>query len=98
MDTNGGSANRGSAVQVKSFKKIVEELLDLPDNQTCADCGAPKPKWADVSHGVFLCQLCAAEHRAMGPKVSRIKSCELDSFDDPEIEVGLCCFVPAYRR
>jgi len=42
------------------------------DNRICADCGAPDPKWASATIGVFLCLKCGDVHRALGPDVSKV--------------------------
>ncbi|RWR85819.1 C2 calcium-dependent membrane targeting [Cinnamomum micranthum f. kanehirae] len=31
----------------------LKELLDKSDNHTCADCGAPDPKWAPWTDGIY---------------------------------------------
>ncbi len=34
-------------------------------NNTCADCGAPDPKWASINLGVLICLECSGCHRSM---------------------------------
>ena len=66
--------------------KIIQELLSLPENQACADCGAKGPKWASVNIGCFLCIRCGGLHRKMGTHISKIKSTTLDSWSPEQIQ------------
>ncbi|KAL2101254.1 hypothetical protein ACEWY4_003015 [Coilia grayii] len=66
-------------------KKILLELAKQPDNNRCADCGAPDPDWASYKLGVFVCLKCSGTHRNL-PTVSRIKSIRLDFWDDELVE------------
>lgn len=48
-------------------------------NTDCCDCGAPFPTHASITFGVFLCELCAEEHKKeLGMEESFIKS--LDAY------------------
>ena len=49
----------------------------------CADCLAPEPGWASTNLGVLLCTQCAGCHRSLGPHISRVRSCSLDSWPPP---------------
>ncbi|KAK7940269.1 hypothetical protein WMY93_003595 [Mugilogobius chulae] len=64
-------------------KKILLELLKLPDNRACLDCGAPEPDWASCKLGVFLCLNCSGIHRNLSGKVKSIK---LDFWEDKLVE------------
>ncbi|XP_067086976.1 arf-GAP with dual PH domain-containing protein 2 [Osmerus mordax] len=64
-------------------KKILQELVKLPDNNHCADCGAPEPEWASCKLGVFVCLKCAGVHRNLS---GRIKSIILDFWEDDLVE------------
>ncbi|KAI1884088.1 hypothetical protein AGOR_G00222780 [Albula goreensis] len=66
-------------------KKILLELVKQPDNNRCADCGAPDPDWASYKLGVFVCLTCSGTHRNL-PTISRIKSIRLDFWDDQLVE------------
>ncbi len=39
--------------------KILQELLKLPENRYCADCGAKHPRWASSNLRVFMCIRCS---------------------------------------
>ncbi|KAL4647989.1 arf-GAP with dual PH domain-containing protein 2 [Arapaima gigas] len=66
-------------------KNILLELVKLPGNEQCADCGAPEPDWASYKLGIFVCLNCSGTHRNL-PAVSRIKSIRLDFWDDDLVE------------
>ncbi|PPS07629.1 hypothetical protein GOBAR_AA13002 [Gossypium barbadense] len=61
-------------------------LLNQSDNRTCADCGAPDPKWASANIGVFLCLKCCGVHRSLGTHISKVLSVALDEWSDEEID------------
>ncbi|CAK6953427.1 arf-GAP with dual PH domain-containing protein 2-like [Scomber scombrus] len=61
--------------------KILLDLVRQPDNNECADCGAPDPDWASYTLGVFVCLNCSGMHRNL-PAVSKVKSIRLDHWDD----------------
>ncbi|XP_062264963.1 arf-GAP with dual PH domain-containing protein 2 [Platichthys flesus] len=64
-------------------KKILLELVKLPDNNMCADCGASDPEWAPYKLGVFVCLNCSGVHRSLS---SHVKSIRLDFWDDELVE------------
>ena len=63
----------------------IQEILTLPGNSTCCDCGMEKPKWASLNNGVFLCLKCAGIHRSLGVDISTIRSLQIDSWTDKQI-------------
>lgn len=71
---------------MSSGKKKLKDLLQQSDNRTCADCGAPDPKWASPTIGVFICLKCCGVHRTLGPNISKVLSVALDEWEDEEIE------------
>ncbi|KAJ8330168.1 Protein gts1 [Batrachochytrium dendrobatidis] len=66
--------------------KLIQEILALPDNQNCADCGARAPRWTSVNIGCFLCIRCAGLHRKLGTHITKIKSTTLDTWSAEQIE------------
>jgi ADP-ribosylation factor GTPase-activating protein 1 len=52
-----------------------------PDS-ICADCDATNPSWMSVSHGCFVCENCAEEHKKLTEHVSLLKRREEDLLTD----------------
>lgn len=76
-----------SGVKKSTSAKIkLRGLLNQSDNRTCADCGAPDPKWASANIGVFLCLKCCGVHRSLGTHISKVLSVALDEWSDEEID------------
>lgn len=69
-----------------SGNRRLKNLLQQRDNQTCADCGAPDPKWASANIGVFICLKCCGVHRSLGVHISKVLSVTLDAWSDGEID------------
>jgi stromal membrane-associated protein len=78
---------RGDAEEKEQveFRNILENLLKIPENKKCADCGTAAPRWASASLGVFLCIKCSGLHRSMGTHISFIRSVSLDRWKTEEI-------------
>ncbi|CAN1249327.1 ADP-ribosylation factor GTPase-activating protein AGD12, partial [Linum perenne] len=67
-------------------RRKLREFLRQSDNRTCADCGAPDPKWASTNIGVFLCLKCCSVHRSLGTHISKVLSISLDDWAEEEID------------
>ncbi|GMI81912.1 ARF-GAP domain 12 [Hibiscus trionum] len=72
--------------RASSAKVRLRSLLTQADNRTCADCGAPDPKWASANIGVFLCLKCCGVHRSLGTHISKVLSVALDEWSDEDID------------
>uniref|UniRef100_A0A7N6BGR0 ArfGAP with SH3 domain, ankyrin repeat and PH domain 1b n=1 Tax=Anabas testudineus TaxID=64144 RepID=A0A7N6BGR0_ANATE len=69
-------------------KAIIEDVLRMPGNEVCCDCGAPDPKWLSTNLGILTCIECSGIHREMGVHISRIQSMELDKLGTSELLVS----------
>ncbi|KAH0552025.1 arf-GAP with coiled-coil, ANK repeat and PH domain-containing protein 2 [Cotesia glomerata] len=64
--------------------RVWEQLLKIPGNDTCCDCGSLNPKWASINLGITLCIECSGIHRSLGVHYSKVRSLTLDDWE-PEI-------------
>lgn len=60
------------------------QMLLIPGNMKCADCGNLDPKWASINLGITLCISCSGVHRSLGVHYSKVRSLTLDVWE-PEI-------------
>ncbi|KAK4190951.1 hypothetical protein QBC35DRAFT_488624 [Podospora australis] len=68
-------------------QQTIKSLLKLEANKVCADCKRNKhPRWASWNLGVFVCIRCSGIHRGMGTHISRVKSVDLDSWTDEQLQ------------
>ncbi len=70
------------------FDKSILDLniLRLESNDSCNDCGAPKPDWVSLDFGVLICMQCCGRHRGFGSHITRVKSLKLDNWKDLKVE------------
>merc|ERR1719244_2462492 len=64
--------------------RTAKQILDIPGNEVCADCGAQEPQWASINFGVTLCIECGGIHRSLGVHITKVRSITLDLWE-PEI-------------
>jgi len=67
--------------------KILNGLLQRPENKECADCNSKGPRWASTNLGVFICIRCAGIHRNLGTHISKVRSTTLDSWTPEQIQI-----------
>lgn len=73
-------------VSIATRDEVFQELKSNPDNNFCFDCDAAQPQWAAVLYGTFVCASCAAEHQALGPRISRVKNLEDEGWTATELK------------
>lgn len=56
------------------FKKLKTQGI----NDRCFECDKKNTKWASVNLGLYLCFDCSGKHRSFGPKLSLVRSLDLD--------------------
>ncbi|KAF1349908.1 putative GTPase activating protein for Arf-domain-containing protein [Delphinella strobiligena] len=68
-------------------QQTLKSLVKLENNKSCADCKRNKhPRWASWNLGIFICIRCSGIHRGMGTHISRVKSVDLDSWTDEQLQ------------
>ncbi len=76
-----------SADRAEANRSTLKQLVKLESNKSCADCKRNKhPRWASWNLGVFVCIRCSGIHRGMGTHISRVKSVDLDSWTDEQMQ------------
>eukprot|EP00934_Nitzschia_sp_Nitz4_P000385 Nitzschia sp. Nitz4//scaffold109_size72162//44298//45861//NITZ4_005850-RA/size72162-processed-gene-0.16-mRNA-1//1//CDS//3329532775//385//frame0 len=81
------------------LQERVRGLMEAKENQTCIDCFNQNPNWVTLilippgPHsasgsriGAFCCFQCAGAHRALGGDICVVKSVELETFREREVE------------
>ncbi|KAK5633321.1 hypothetical protein RRF57_009035 [Xylaria bambusicola] len=76
-----------AAERAAQNQQTITSLLKLEPNKVCADCKRNKhPRWASWNLGIFICIRCSGIHRGMGTHISRVKSVDLDSWTDEQLQ------------
>lgn len=90
MCASSSSKNQNSSMAAAPTSKSKEkkinwrQMLMIPGNMKCADCGNSDPKWASINLGITLCIACSGVHRSLGVHYSKVRSLTLDVWE-PEI-------------
>ncbi|GMM37116.1 hypothetical protein DASC09_044410 [Saccharomycopsis crataegensis] len=86
---HGGASSGATSRKSHSEKnqQILKALAKQAANKNCADCKvATNPRWASWNIGVFVCIRCSGIHRSMGTHISKVKSIDLDSWTDDQVQ------------
>lgn len=73
--------------RAEANRATLKNLVKIEGNKSCADCKRNKhPRWASWNLGIFICIRCSGIHRGMGTHISRVKSVDLDSWTDEQLQ------------
>ncbi|XP_066544630.1 arf-GAP with coiled-coil, ANK repeat and PH domain-containing protein 2 [Amia ocellicauda] len=71
----------------RNGKSVLKQVLSIPGNANCCDCGNPDPRWASINLGITLCIECSGIHRSLGVHISKVRSLTLDNWEPESIEL-----------
>ncbi|XP_066315953.1 probable ADP-ribosylation factor GTPase-activating protein AGD11 isoform X1 [Miscanthus floridulus] len=86
-DADDQCSNQGFVTCPFKAAERLDHLLNQPANRSCADCGAPDPKWVSLTFGVFICIKCSGAHRSLGVHISKVVSVKLDEWADEQVDI-----------
>ena len=66
--------------------KVIKNILSIPSNQSCFDCGNKRPRWSSPYLGILICMECAGRHRSYGTHISFVKSVDLDKWNKKQLK------------
>ncbi|KAF2624492.1 ArfGap-domain-containing protein [Macroventuria anomochaeta] len=76
-----------AADRAEQNRATLKNLVKLEGNKACSDCKRNKhPRWASWNLGVFICIRCSGIHRGMGTHISKVKSVDLDTWTDEQLQ------------
>ncbi|PVV01238.1 hypothetical protein BB560_004353 [Smittium megazygosporum] len=75
------------SVEFSHPNHVIESILKLDGNRSCADCGASNPTWAILNFGVLVCINCSGIHRSFGVQISKVRSIQLDKIDPEHLHI-----------
>ncbi|KAJ7531413.1 hypothetical protein O6H91_14G042900 [Diphasiastrum complanatum] len=82
----GGGRKPGGLTPEEQAEAELRDVMKHPANAICADCSAPKPRFASITLAIFLCNRCYGLHRGVGAHVTRTKCVALDRWSLLEVQ------------
>lgn len=67
--------------------RFFREQLTLPENDRCCDTNSSSPRWASVSHGIYISIEAAGIHRSLGVSTSFVLSMSLDRWKPAQLKM-----------
>lgn len=68
-------------------KLVLKQILAQEGNNKCADCKTTSyPRWASWNIGILICIRCSGIHRSLGTHISKVRSIDLDTWNDQQLE------------
>ena len=90
-----------SEAQQQKLRKRIAVLQKRGENKICLDCPEKRPTWATLIQPfkdnaplgmqtlcAFVCLNCAGAHRTLGTHLCRVKSTNLDTWTEQEVELA----------
>lgn len=73
-----------------AVQKQLDNIIKYPSNNKCGDCKKKNnPRWSSYSLGLIICIQCAGIHRSLGTHITKVKSVDLDSWKEEDVEMLL---------
>ncbi|XP_013419704.1 arf-GAP domain and FG repeat-containing protein 1 isoform X4 [Lingula anatina] len=75
--------------QDEKHLKMLREMVSLPHNKQCFDCGQRGPTYVNMTIGSYVCTSCSGILRGLNPPY-RVKSISMTSFTPEEMDFLQC--------
>ena len=70
-------------------EQLTASNRDVNQFFSCADCGAEGAEWCSLNLGILTCIECSGIHRSLGVHISKVRSLQLDAWDENNLKVKL---------
>ena len=71
----------------RQAEEYLDEISQIGNNRKCVSCMNPSREWVCIYHAIFLCLSCAAECKHLKENISYIKSVNLDTWTQHDINL-----------